>query len=331
MTPLLRLAPLAVGALILVLLLRSFGLDGLADAFARLSPARLLLYFAFTATVILGYSLRWQLVARSLGTRLGLMRFAAARLAGDAVGNLVPSAGLAGDSVRAAIISARGVEGAVATAGVALDRVLETTSNILCALLYVSVFSMTHQGEGSVSAVAIVLVVALAALGVPLVMLRRGQRPLWIIYTLLGERQPPWLAAVRRTEGHLIRVFQEHPSALMLGLLLSFGVEALVLCQYHFLLSAFGIAADLPTLMLVLVGTGMARAVPTPAALGTLEGGQVAVFALAEGAPAIGFVSGMIIRMHETLMMLAGLVALSSNGLSLARLRPFRGSQEVSA
>ena len=35
--------------------------------------------------------------------------------------------------------------GTVATAGVALDRLLETVANIVCALLYVSVFSLTHS------------------------------------------------------------------------------------------------------------------------------------------------------------------------------------------
>jgi hypothetical protein len=115
------------------------------------------------------------------------------------------------------------------------------------------------------------------------------------------------------------------------GVLLSLATEAVVVAQYHFLLSAFGVVADLPTLLLVLVGTGMARALPTPASLGTLEGGQVAVFTLAEGAPALGFVAGMVIRLHETLFLVAGLVSLSAHGLSLSRLSLASPSEGVSA
>jgi uncharacterized membrane protein YbhN (UPF0104 family) len=330
MKRLLRSLPLLAGIAVLGLLAWGFGLHGLAQAFESLSPLRLLLYLAFTAAVVFGYAWRWQIVARTLGANVPLTRLASARLAGDAIGTLVPSARLAGEPVRAGIISAGGVEGTAATAGVALDRVLETVSNILCALVYVSVFSLAHGGRSSVAALATGLVAGLAALAIPLVLLRRGLRPLWPVYALLGARQPPWLGAVRRTEDHLVRTFRHRPGTLLWGLLLSLATEGLVVCQYHFLLSAFGIGVDLPTLLLVLVGTGMARAVPTPASLGTLESGQVAVFTLAEAAPALGFVAGMVIRMHETLLLVAGFVALSAHGMTLARLRVAR-SGEASA
>jgi uncharacterized membrane protein YbhN (UPF0104 family) len=322
-TRLLRLTPLLLGVALVLLLGRRFGVHGIAGAFAHLSPAYLVSYLALTVAVVLGYAWRWRLVSRSLGLGLPLGRLAVARLAGDAVGNLVPSARLAGDPVRVAIACAGGAEATAATAGVALDRVLETVSSILCALVYVSVFSLTHTlgpGVGSARLLAGALLAGLAALAVPLVMLRRGARPLQPLYSLLGGRRPPWLAAVRRTEEHLLRLFRERPSIFAWGVLLSLAVESLVVAQYHCLLAAFAVRVDLPTLLLALVGTGMARAVPAPAALGTLEASQVAVLGLAAGDPALGFVAGLVIRLHETLLLVAGLVALAANGLSLSRL-----------
>jgi len=329
----LRLGPLLVGLALLGLLAWSFGLEGVARAFADFSPARFAAYVALTAAVLAGYALRWQRVTRSLGGEVGLARLAAGRLAGDAVGSIVPSARLAGEPVRAAVACAGGVEVTQASAGVALDRVLETIGNVLCALLYVAVFAATRELPASdeMTGLAAGLIGGLAALAVPLVMMRLGARPLWPLYALLGARRPPWLAAVRRTEDHLIESFRRRPGVLLGGLLLALATEAVVVGQYHFLLSAFGVRVDLPTLLLILVGTGMARAVPTPAALGTLEGGQVAVLGLAAGDPALGFVAGLVIRMHETLLLLAGLAALSGYGMSLARLASFRSASEASA
>ena len=72
---------------------------------------------------------------------------------------------------------------------------------------------------------------------------------------------------------------------------------------------------------MVLLGTGAARAAPTPAGLGALEVTQVALVGAAAGRPELGFVVAMIVRLHETLLLIVGLAVLSAAGLSLGRLR----------
>lgn len=338
MTRFFRGAPLLLGLVLVALLLWRFGLAELGLALRRLSPADLAVYLAFTVAVVLGYALRWQLVTRSVGREVPLPRLAGARLAGDAVGNLLPSARLAGEPVRVAIVHAGGVEATTATAGVAVDRLLETVSNIVCGLTYVSVFSLTHthgSHQGSILILGGALLAAAAALAVPITMLWRGVPPLGWIYALVGgrvgRRMSTWLAALRRTEDHLLRFFRERPAVFFQGVLLSLFVESLTVCQYHFLLAAFGVHIDLPTLLLALLGTGVAHALPMPAALGTLEGAEVAVLTVAAGDPALGFLVGLILRLHDTLLTLTGLVALSAHGISLARLPAFRRSGEASA
>lgn len=154
-------------------------------------------------------------------------------------------------------------------------------------------------------------------------MLWRGRRPLAPFYPLLSRRLA-WEAALRQTEDFLLVFFRERRRIFVWGVLASLAVEMLVICEYHYLLAAFGLVVELPTLLLMLVGTGVARAFPTPAGLGTLEGSQVAVLALAAGEPAVGFLVGMIFRLHETLWLLIGLAALSANGMGLTRLQLLR-------
>jgi len=55
--------------------------------------------------------------------------------------------------------------------------------------------------------------------------------------------------------------------------------------------------------------------------LGALEVTQVALVGAAAGRPELGFVVAMIVRLHETLLLIVGLAVLSAAGLSLGRLR----------
>lgn len=317
-----------VGLLALALLCWWFGIDELVRAVHRLDVGALLLYVALLVVVLLGYCLRWKAVTGALGSALPLGTLVTGRLAGDAVGTLIPSGKLAGEPVRVALVRAAGASGSEAAAGVALDRVLELIGNILCALAYVAIFAFTralgakHDRSGMLVAA---MLVGLAALILPLLMLWRGKRPFAFLYGPRGRRilsrVSPWLDGLQRSEDRLVDLFQHHPWIAPLGIVASLGIEAVIVVEYHFLLKAFGLDVDLPTLLLVLLGSGLARTAPSPAGLGALEAGQVTILGLASGAPETGFVVGMVLRLHETILIAAGLGALSFRGVSLARLR----------
>jgi uncharacterized membrane protein YbhN (UPF0104 family) len=130
------------------------------------------------------------------------------------------------------------------------------------------------------------------------------------------------MEGLRNTEEHLVRFFREHPGVFVRGLLLSLLVEAVIVAEYHFLLSAFAVDVRLPVLLLVLLGSGLAHVVPSPAGLGALEASQVAVLGLAQGAPADGLVVGIVLRLHETLWIVAGLTVLAWSGFARGVLRP---------
>ncbi len=327
---------LLVGAGIVGALFWSFGFDQIGAAVRDVRVGQLAIYAGLAVAATVAYSARWLMVSRAVGSRPSLAGLVAARLAGDAVGSLVPSAKLAGEPVRIALLRAQGISGARASAGVALDRMLEMTGNMLCVVAYIAVFSAT-RALGSTQWAAVLLLLAmlagLAGLAVPLVMLRRGQRPLARLYgarrLMAIERLAAWLVALRRTEDHLLEFFRDRAAVFVWGIAASLAIEALVLCEYHFLLAGFGVDTDLPTLLLVLLGSGVARAAPTPAGLGALETGQVAALTLAMGHPETGFVVGMVLRLHETIWMALGLVVLSAQGLSLASLRAAAVPKEV--
>jgi uncharacterized membrane protein YbhN (UPF0104 family) len=211
---------------------------------------------------------------------------------------------------------------------VAADRLLEVVGNLAAALTYVAIFWFTraelHAGRAPLALLATMVLLAVA-LALLILRLRAGQRPLAPFYGARIRRLLPRLSpafdGMERVEVHLGDLLRQQPRPLLAGVGLSLLIEALVVLQYHVLLGAFGLSLTLPTLLLVLLGGGLANAAPTPAGLGALEAAQVAMVGLASGRPDLGLVVGVIVRMHETLLLGVGLAALSYQGVSLARLR----------
>ena len=313
--------------LILAALCWWFGFEPVAQALAHVSARGLVLYLLLSALVVLGYAVRWRMVADAVGARAPLRQLVAARLAGNAVGALVPSGKLAGDPVRITLARS-GASTVKTTAGVAIDRILEVIGNMLAAVAYVAVFC-SLRGASAAGRAPLLLAVAMALLlvatAVLVVRLRRGGQPFAWLYGDRARRLAPrletWMDGLRRVEKDVGYFFHHHPRTFVLGVLGSLLIEALTVLQYHALVSAFGVQLDLPTLLLVLLAGGAAHAVPAPAALGTLEAAQVAAVGAATGRPDLGFVVGVIVRLHETLLLGLGLAVLSYQGVSLARLR----------
>jgi uncharacterized protein (TIRG00374 family) len=321
-------ASLVAGIAAVVLLCARFGLDELRAAFAQITAGNLCAYLGVGSVVRLGYSLRWSAVAGAIGMRPPLARLVGARLAGDAVGALLPGGRVTGDPLRAALMHAGGVGGVHAAAGVAIDRGMELIGNTVVVVTFVSIFTWARGvawSPRSFQAVIGTMVVCLVALIGMFELLRRGKRPFtwWLDGATATQRlrRRRWLRALRQTEDQLTHFLRAHPLTFACGLAGSLLIEALIAAEYYFLFATFGLALDLPTLLMAIVAGGLARVVPTPAGLGTIEASQVTVLAVASGRPDVGFVVGMVVRLHETLWTLLGLGVLVARGASPARLR----------
>lgn len=322
---------LAAGVGAVALLVARFGLGDFRAALADVDPVRLLVYLNLALLVVLGHCLRWRIAAGALGVRAPFGRLVRARLAGDAVGWVVPSARLAGEPVRFALVrpkslAAHGGEADAPRVGAALaaDRIIEVTANLVSTIVYVGTFvtvSTVDEAPGGRGLLLGATSALLLTASVLFLSARRGFRPLRPLYGRAVRRRLPrlhrWLDALEAAEGHLIAFLRDHPRQFTACLLVSLAVEGLVVVEYHTLLAAFGVRLPLATLLMSLVMTGVARAIPTPAGLGALEAGQVTLLELARNQAAVGFVIGIVLRLHETLWTVVGFAVLAAEGLSL--------------
>ena len=318
---------LLAGAATLAALAWWFGVGGVVTALRAASPAGLLAYLALSIAILLLQASRWALVSAAVGGAPRFGRLVAARVAGDGLGSLLPLARVSGDPLRAVLARSGDTPLSTATAGVAIDRLLELIGNLLAVVVYVGVFSLaTVRGTSARTSLALgaAVLVPLACTAVLVVQLARGNRPLAPLYGPRVRRWVPrhqhWLDGLRRVEEHLVVFFRAHRTSFVIGLGCSILIECVVVFQYRALLGAFGVELELPTLLMVLVGGGVARAVPTPAAIGALEAVQVLAVGASTGRADLGFVVGVIVRLHETLLILVGLATLSALGFSPTRI-----------
>jgi uncharacterized protein (TIRG00374 family) len=320
------LLSLAVGVGAMLFLFWQFGIDELTAALREVRPLILTLALALGGIVRLGYALRWQMSAGALGVKEPLRRFVQARLAGDALGTVLPTGRISGDPVRVALLHNEGDGVTVPTTSVALDRFMEWIGNTFCATAYITLFALsrTTTASGATWILEGGMLAVLASLIAPLIMLRLGWRPFQPFHIVGRRLSPPrlrrWGQLLYDTETQLIEFFKHQPRVFSLGVIVSLLIELVILVEYRLLLSAFGLAFDWPTLMMIVVTGGLARSVPVPAGLGALEAGQVALLAIASGDAALGFVVGIVVRLHEAFWAALGFGALALSG-GLERLR----------
>jgi uncharacterized protein (TIRG00374 family) len=322
------LAAVVFGLAAVVLLFWQFGFDELMAALSRVHPLELLPALAVGVCVRLGYALRWSFTAKALGIDAPFLRIMQARLAGDALGTVIPAGRVGGDPLRVALLRSPKDKTTVTAASVAADRFMEWIGNTCCAIAGVTLFTLSRAAvfDRTTEWMVFTLVLLLATLLLALYMLRLGWRPLRPLHALAPRLSSPrlrrWFGLVYETETQLIQFFQTHPRTFTLGTVSSLLIEAVILVEYHLLLGAFGIDLGWPTLMMAIITGGLARGVPVPAGLGVFEASEVGLLAIASGDAGLGFVVGIVLRFHEAFWALAGFAGLASRG-ALERLRLF--------
>ncbi|MGH7897898.1 MAG: lysylphosphatidylglycerol synthase transmembrane domain-containing protein [Candidatus Binatia bacterium] len=314
MRPALRLALLAIGLVVLVLLCRTLGLGELRRALAAASPAKLGVFLLLTTAVFLTHAVRWRVVLRTMNAPpVPLPVLLSFRAAEQAVSTLIPSGHLSSEPLRAFLLRRRGLDWTTSISSVAMDRVLELTSMSVAGPIYVAVFFFGSAPGSQAAPWAMALMLSCsAALAAFYYFAYRGGT-LISVFARFGvfASMRASLESIDRNLAGFIRT-RRFPGALAL----SFLAELLVLAELWTLSRAFDLPITLPTLVGVMLGMGIAQIVPMPAAVGTLEAIQIGVLTLAGGDAPLGLAVGLIIRLRETLWIVVGLAGLYLEGLS---------------
>jgi uncharacterized protein (TIRG00374 family) len=301
---LVRAALWLAGLSLVAAVLRRVELGEALRAVLRLDAAGIAALAALNLAALVLFTLRWWILLRGLGYRVGLLRASLYRLGAFGFSYFTPGPQVGGEPVQVLLVERRhGVPLDRAVASVALDRLLDAAVN-LSFLLAAGLYLLRDRATLFLGALAALPVVYLA-------LLARGVHPATRLLEATVGGAPRFERAfhlVAGSEAETGRFCRAHPGHLALALAASLASWALMLFEYGLLASLLGMPLGLEELLLGLSAARIAYLLFFPAALGVFEAGQIAAVT-AMGFPAhLGVSMSLVIRLRDVLLGAIGLV-----------------------
>lgn len=315
---------LVLGSLLLIWIVRLAGAPASRHLATAASFQTLAGFLAVVAITIVSLTGRWRLLLSGLGASPSLLRLVAYRSAGQTLAALVPSARIGGDPLRAWLVTRVGVSPPDAISSVAVDRVLEIGAAAPFSIVFAVV--LIQHGIPELRSALLTVIVATAALALAAVSTsRRLRKGKGLVTSFVRRTRLDALQAVAKqmdvlgkSETAAAKLVAEH-RRLELAFAAGLGTNVLVMLEYGLLLSAFGLPADVVSIVASIFASAAAHQLPVPAGVGVLEAGQIWIFGMLGHPPEVGLAAGFAVRLREIVWALPGLVYLAGRWISDAR------------
>jgi putative membrane protein len=311
---LLRPILFAVGLVVVAWLVWDLGPAAVWDAIHTLSwRLALVVFFPFCVAVVLD-TLGWRVLLPK--GRVPWRTLGAARLAGEAVNLLTPTASVGGEPLKAYLVRDRlPLDEGLASVVVDKTTMVMGQAAFLAAGLGVALLALQPSRTVTIAMAALLAVEIVGVGGFALVQTRGGIAGAGRILHRLGVgRVESHRELLHEVDGRLPRLYRERRARVLLSALLHTLGWAVGGLEIYVVLTLADIPVSLTT-ALVLEAVGCAVRFATfmvPGSLGALEGGNVAVFA-AFGLPgAAGLSFSLVRRVREVTWALIGLGVLAA-------------------
>ncbi len=311
------------GLLLLAWLVHEEGVADLGRRLVRLGPYLLLAFVPYTLAS-LADAFGWRAVLRAFGVRVPFGRLWLVRVAGEAVNSVAPT-GVGGEPLKAMLLRADGTSGSAAAAAVVVSRTALTITQALLVVLGLGAL-LVRLGWTLVAPAAIAgLLVVLAGFGLALMRVQQrgaaGAAARWVAWLLPSDRLADRMQGIAtRLDARLAAVYGDARRTLavagawhMLAWLAS-AAEVWVVLRLLQAPIGWQDALIIEGLAQPIRATGIV----VPGALGTQEGGGVALCRWLGIPPAIGLALWLVRRARETVFDVVGLVYLAARGSSWA-------------
>jgi putative membrane protein len=246
--------------------------------------------------------------------QLGWSTLLGARLAGDAINNLTPTATVGGEVIRVRMLEGR-VDSTNAWASIAISRISHSMAQVLFIVVGLAIVLSEAPLPHSIRR-GLYIFLALLSIGVGLavVLQRRGMFvTLASVAQRVGLRLPArFLATLTKLDAEVVR-FHQQPTAFLASTSCFFLGWVMGVVEVRLILHFLGIEGGWHTAIIIEV---LAQALDAalffvPARAGTQEGGLVLIFTLLGLPPAKGLALAIVRRLRQLCWALVGLVVLS--------------------
>ena len=322
-----RILGWALAAILLVGILRRVPLGDLWTAFRHMDIGTLALLVLLNGVILWCFGGRGWVILRALGYRIPYRDQVAYRVAAFSVNYFTPGPQFGGEPLHTYLLARRHpIPWEVALNSVLMDRLLEWVVNLAFLLLGTGVLLGLDLLPAPAST-SLLLGIGGVSLLPPgyLVALARGRRPLSALIGRWRSSGKNMLQALAQKviwqETLAVRLWGEHPRAMLVALGITVGTWALLIGEYTLMLQALGVHLTVWRVVAVMTAARLAFLFPTPGGLGALETGQVFMLSAFGYDPATGLSVSMLIRARDILVGLIGM-AIAGHLVKNSRRRP---------
>lgn len=313
------LAMILIGLAGLVVILVEVPPWKVIHTFKDAKPWYALLFLASSTMVMLAFSFRWQLILRSRGHRVPVLKLFKYRVCAYGVSAMTPTAKVGGEPVRMMLLAKHDVPPLERISSVLTDKIVEISTNVfffLIGLLLILIkFALPVRTEILILAMMAVLIGIIFLFYYHIFNEKFFFAP---VFRLLGLHKVKRFALaefkIKEMERIMIDYHLRNKKNFYLIILISSLGWAFTLGELFFAVKMIGVTqVTITQLFAILVFVGLAFLIPIPLAMGSLEVLQISNFALiklGDSAAAVGL--SFLVRALDLFWIVLALIFLSS-------------------
>ncbi len=316
---------LLFGILVVALITWQLGPKNIVDVFANINYVFFACFLFTSLFIAMGLTWKWQIVLKSQNLHVPFHRLFAYRLVGYSVGYLTPTMHAGSEPVRGFLLKREGIPTDKAFSNVIIDKSIELIIDVLFFFVGALLIFNSVLVDGRMKIFFLVLsfvLMLLIGIFIAGVLSKRSMfMDLFMFFRLhKWKKLKPIeknLTSVERNIENFYRKKTKYFKGLVLIMIL---LWILMYFEYRFVLLALGQTASVTQIFLILTGVGLAYSIPVPAAMGTLELGQLSAAKVLKLSGATGVALAFLIRGRDLVWTALGLIFMVFYQFSFKRL-----------
>lgn len=315
------LIPTLIGIILSISIISNIGLKTIFETFAMANLIWLIPYFGVSFLIVSALVLRLQLILEAHGHHVPFSKLFLIHTAGFAAGFLSPIPLNGGEGAKIFFLKKEGLSYQKAFSSIIVDKSINETMNVIFSFIgVVLILLYLAIPRNNILLMLVGLLVFAAILSAFYYRTITGKGallPVFRAFKIFNQKfYKNHKEKIKDTERLLTKFFKNHRSTLKLTLVVSLISWIFMFAEYKLLLLTLGYNAPLIILFIVIAVVALAYMTPIPAALGTLEGGQISVFKFTNMKVSDGIASSIIIRTKDLIISMIGLLYMFNYGIN---------------
>ncbi len=313
--------PILVGVILFWLVFKNINLQDFFDILKNANIWYLILYFVLSVFIILCSVFRWNLILLSQKHKIKFIYLVKSYLAGYGVSYITPSAKLGGEPVRAALLKRYGLKTHESLSTIIIDKSLELSGSALFFVVGAVILVLNYALPDNLKfLIVVVSIIFLGLIGFGIYQIINEKGFIMTIYKFFRLHKLKKFGNVTKKlidiEKLITKFYKKDKRHFFSALFVMAIAWGLMFAEFKLAMLIFGFDANMLQIFLTFSVVGASYLIPVPFAMGTLEGGQVALFNTIGLNSAIGFGVGLLTRVRDSITAAIGLMIAAYYGVA---------------